>query len=98
MGNDTNLAGKIEHDQFTVQDCAKLLFSSVTNDPNNLYKQYGFSLAKSVLQERKLCLLAPLKSFMATPCEATCHVTTAHALFLLLLAIVGRVYFLEKIV
>ena len=24
MGNSTNLAGKIEHAQFTVQDCARL--------------------------------------------------------------------------
>ena len=42
-------------------------------------------VAKSVLREHKLCLSAPLKSFTATPREATCHVTTAHALFLLLL-------------
>ena len=35
-----------------------------------------FSLAKSVLLERKLFLPAPLKSFTATPREATCHVTT----------------------
>ena len=28
--------------------------------------------------------VGPLKSFTATPREATCHVTTAHVLFLLL--------------
>ena len=39
---------------------------------------YGFSLAKFVLQEHKLWIASPLKSFTATPLEATCHVTTAH--------------------
>ena len=42
------------------------------------------SLAKSVLQERELWFASHFAVLHGYPCEATCRVTTAHALALLL--------------
>ena len=58
---------------------------SVTNNPNNSYNIMDLVQLNHYSENVNCGLLAPLKSFAATPREATCHETTTHVLSLLLL-------------